>query len=200
MTKTKEIIQDSIKDSFSSSEYTNLLQEYAKDGKTTGEQKEDLIYYTKLNAQRSKRIGKTVKLDLDLVAKMKSLEEKQNWILITESWCGDAANGVPVLSALSELNKNIDLRIVLRDTNIELMDEFLTNGGRSIPKLIVTDQEFNVLYSWGPRPKPAQKLYDEWRNNENKIPYKEFQVDLQKWYNQDASASMQQELIHLMNR
>lgn len=200
MANTKELLRNSLIHSYSSSEYAALLQEYSKDGKTTGEQKEDLIYYTKLNAQRSKRISKMVRLDLDLVDQIKSIKQKQNWILITESWCGDAANGVPVLSALSELNENINLRIVLRDTNNELMDEFLTNGGRSIPKLIAADQDFNVLYTWGPRPNPAQELYDNWRNDENKIPYKEFQVEIQKWYNQDAGVSMQRELIKLLDR
>ncbi|MFK7953645.1 MAG: thioredoxin family protein [Ekhidna sp.] len=200
MTNTKEIIQKSITDSFSSSEYSNMMQDYAKEGKTTGEQKEDLIYYTKLNAQRSKRIGKTVKLKDDLVNQISSIQEKQNWILITESWCGDAANGVPVLSAISELNDNIDLRMVLRDTNPELMDKFLTNGGKSIPKLIVTDDQFEVLFTWGPRPKTAQELYDGWRKDENKIPYKEFQVELQKWYNEDGGQSMQDEMLELLSR
>lgn len=198
MTNTKEKLKASISKSYSGTEYAELMQEYAKEGKTTGEQKEDLIYYTKLNAQRSKRIAKTVKLDADLINQINSIKEDQTWVLITESWCGDAANGVPVLSAISELNNHIDLRIVLRDSNPELMDEFLTNGGKSIPKLIVTNNQFDVLFTWGPRPKVAQELYDGWRNDDNPIPYKEFQVELQKWYNQDGGKSMQDEMMELL--
>ncbi len=198
MTNTKEKLQASILKSYSATEYAELLQDYSKEGKTTGEQKDDLIYYTKLNAQRSKRIAKTVTLNADLVDQIKSIKENQNWVLITESWCGDAANGVPVLSALAELNNQIDLRIVLRDSNLELMDDFLTNGGRSIPKLIVTDDQFDVQFTWGPRPKIAQELYDEWRKDHMQVPYKEFQVELQKWYNQDAGKSMQDEIGKLL--
>lgn len=198
MTNTIEKLQASILKSYSATEYAELLQDYSKEGKTTGEQKDDLIYYTKLNAQRSKRIAKTVTLNADLVDQIKSIKENQNWVLITESWCGDAANGVPVLSALAELNNQIDLRIVLRDSNLELMDDFLTNGGRSIPKLIVTDDQFNVQFTWGPRPKIAQELYDEWRKSHVQVPYKEFQVELQKWYNQDAGKSIQDEIRKLL--
>lgn len=186
--------------SYSPTEYTTLLQQYAQEGKTTGEQQEDLIYYTKLNAQRSKRIAKTLKLDPNLVEQIEAIREKQNWILITESWCGDAANGVPILSALSELNSNIDLKIVLRDENLELMDQFLTNGGRSIPKLIVSDIKQEIQFTWGPRPKAAQDLYDDWKDDSSNIPYKEFQVELQKWYNADGGKSVQEELGKLLLR
>ena len=79
------------------------------------------------------------------------------------------------------------------------MDRFLTNGGRSIPKLIALDENSNVLYTWGPRPQEAQELYDEWRFSENKVPYKEFQIELQKWYNKDGGASLQMELLDLIS-
>lgn len=189
------IMKKALTSSLSSTEYYDLLQTYAADGKTTGpEQNEDLIYYTKLNAQRGKRISKTVQLSEDLVSKLDSTQEKQTWILISESWCGDAANSVPVLSKLAEGSSNIDLRVVLRDSNPDLMNEFLTNGGKSIPKLIVVNEAFDVKYTWGPRPLEAQKLYDEWRFSENKVPYKEFQVELQKWYNTDKGQSVQKEI------
>lgn len=192
------IITEALDSSLSSTEYYELLQKYAVEEKTTGPaQSEDLIYYTKLNAQRSKRISKTVQLNEQLSAQLNSVSEKQTWILITESWCGDAANSVPVLSKLAEGNTSIDLRIVLRDSNPNLMDEFLTSGGKSIPKLIVVNEALEVLYTWGPRPQEAQKLYDEWRFSEDKVPYKEFQVDLQKWYNADKGQSLQEEILEL---
>lgn len=196
----EKISRTNINKTYSPAEYTSLLQQYAKDGKTTGEQKEDLIYYTKLNAQRSKRITKTLQLEPAIVDEIRAIEDKKNWLLITESWCGDAANSVPLISALAQLNTNIDLKIVLRDENLILMDQFLTNGGRSIPKLITTDLNDNVEFNWGPRPIPAQELYDAWKSNPNRAPYKEFQVVLQKWYNQDGGKSLQRELASLLNQ
>ncbi|MEO9869888.1 thioredoxin family protein [Ekhidna sp.] len=189
----KKIVSEALNNSFSAEEYQVMLANYAVEGKTSGEQKEDLIYYTKLNAQRSKRIGKTAVLIPDLVDKIKSLP-KQTWLLITETWCGDAANSVPLLAKLAELNPKIELRIVLRDENLELMDQFLTKGGRSIPKLIALDEELNVLFDWGPRPKEAQELYWSWREREDREPYKEFQVVLQKWYNDNKLEAIQEEI------
>lgn len=195
-----EIIASSLSNSLSYEEYNDLLQSYAKEGKTTGpKQNEDLIYYTKLNVQRSRRITKTSTLNENIVDALRNVNEKQTWLLITESWCGDAANSVPIIAKLSESNSNIDLRLVLRDENPDLMDEFLTRGGRSIPKLIVLDENSQVLFTWGPRPEEAQELYDAWRNSEEKAPYKEFQVELQKWYNQDGGRSLQNELLELIS-
>lgn len=197
--KTATIIAEAIKSAISPTEYTDLIQAYAASEKTTGpKQNEDLIYYTKLNAQRSKRIDKTVTISDAIASKIKSINAPQNWIMITESWCGDAANSVPIISKIAALNSNINLMIVLRDTNLELMDLFLTNGGRSIPKVIMTDSELNVKATWGPRPAEAQSLYDGWRNDADKVPYKEFQVTMQKWYNTDKGQSVQKEILDLI--
>ena len=189
----KEIIKKALGKSMSSGEYEDMLQSYGKEGKTSGAQNEDLVYYTKLNAQRSRRINKTLEPNSTLVKQVKALP-KQTWILITETWCGDAANSVPVIAKLSEENPDIDLRIVLRDENTELMDQFLTKGGRSIPKLIGLDADHNVLFDWGPRPEEAQEMYWNWRESENRIPYSEFHIVLQKWYNDNKAEGVQQEL------
>lgn len=194
----KHIIANSLNQSYSSDEYQIILNNFADEGKTSGEQKEDLIYYTKLNAQRSKRIGKTTEIKLEMEQAIQALP-KQIWLLITETWCGDAANSVPVIAKLAELNPSIDLRIVFRDENPELMDQFLTKGGRSIPKLIALDEELNVQFDWGPRPKQAQKLYWGWREREDREPYKEFQVKLQKWYNENRSGALQEEIGLFLN-
>lgn len=194
----KQIIANSLNQSYSAEEYQTILNNFASEGKTSGEQKEDLIYYTKLNAQRSKRIGKTSVINPDLESKIKTMP-KQTWLLITETWCGDAANSVPLIAKLAELNPLIDLRIVLRDENLELMDQFLTKGGRSIPKLIALDEDLNVQFDWGPRPKDAQDLYWGWREREDREPYKEFQVTLQKWYNDNKSGAIQEEIGLFLN-
>ncbi len=190
----KSIIANSLNQSYSAEEYQNILNTFAEEGKTSGQQNEDLIYYTKLNAQRSKRIGKTAVIDNKLEEKVRALP-KQVWLLITETWCGDAANSVPLISKLADLNPQIELRIVLRDENLDLMDQFLTKGGRSIPKLIALDEDLNVQFDWGPRPKEAQEMYWNWREREDREPYKEFQVTLQKWYNQNKSQAVQDEIL-----
>ena len=194
----KEIISNALNHSLSAQEYDLLLANYAAEGKTSGDtQSEDLIHYTKLNAQRSKRISKTTTLMSAVADLVKSLK-KQTWLLITETWCGDAANSVPVIAKLAALNPKIDLRIVMRDENTELIDQFLTKGGRSIPKLVVLDEELNVMGDWGPRPEALQKIYWDWRESEDKIPYSEFHLVIQKWYNENKSEAIQTEFMELM--
>ena len=195
----KPIFLSAFKKAISIEEYEVLLNRYAKEGRTSGlTQSESLINYTKLNAQRSKRVTKTLKLDEGLKQLILQINTPQTWLLITETWCGDAANSIPVILTLARLNPLIDIKVVFRDENPELMDQFLTNGGRSIPKLIALDQNLNVLFDWGPRPSEAQELFYNWRNAENKTPYEQFHIDIQKWYNSDLGYSIQSELKKLI--
>ncbi|MEQ9299234.1 MAG: thioredoxin family protein [Cyclobacteriaceae bacterium] len=179
-------------------QYVELVTDLAANGGTTGDQKDDLINFTKLNAQRSKRITKTVKLEELTTQAVKHIQEAQTWLVISESWCGDAANSLPMLAKMADENELINLRVVLRDEDTELIDTFLTRGGRSIPKLIALDGEHNVLFTWGPRPSEAQKLYDDWRNDPDHVPYAEFQITMQQWYNQNKGVALQQELTQIL--
>jgi hypothetical protein len=200
MSKLTSIIENSVQNALKPERYRALTEEYAKTGKSTGpNQSEDFVNYTKLNFQRSKRVSKTVELMDSLLEELKSAPNME-WILITESWCGDAANSVPIISNIAEKSANVDLKIVLRDDNLDLMDQFLTNGGRSIPKLIALDGEKNVLFTWGPRPEGAQMLYNNWKNDPDKIPFHDFHLVMQKWYNEDKGVSVQKELLELVEQ
>lgn len=201
MDRLEHIIHSALKSSFSYIEYESLFSEYAANGKTTGpNQSEEMINYTKLNHSRGKRVSKTLSLQDELIAELRKIEEPVTFLLITETWCGDAANSVPVIGKIADENERIQLRIVLRDENPELIDEFLTNGGRSIPKLIILDNEQNVIGTWGPRPKPAQDLFTDWKKSEDRPSFHEFHITLQKWYNEDRSYSIQSELKDLLKR
>jgi hypothetical protein len=194
-----KLIQSNHNQLLSYHEYDELFSNYATNGKTTGPNStESLIGFTKLNFHRSKRIYKTIVISSDLAELIQAINTPQHWILLTETWCGDAANSVPVIGRIAALNPLIQLRILFRDENLELMDQFLTNNGRSIPKLIVTDEAFNVLFHWGPRPATAQVLYNDWKNSDPKPEYHDFHIALQQWYQQDAGQSIQQELMALI--
>ncbi|MBV6646445.1 MAG: thioredoxin family protein [Cyclobacteriaceae bacterium] len=196
MDSLKLIIENAIKGSMTYQKYAELISEYAKIGKSTGKQTEDLIFYTKLNASRSKRILKTIQVNDDLKREISKINRPQTWLVITESWCGDAAQLLPILYKVSTENPAISFRVALRDQDTQLIDQFLTNGGRSIPKLIVLNEDLEVLFTWGPRPAEAQAMYLGWQNRpEPKEPYKEFQEKLQKWYHQDSGQSLMKELL-----
>lgn len=157
--------------------------------------KEDYLNYTKLNASRSKRWDKTGELSDANVSFLKSIMEKQYWILITEHWCGDAAHIVPFIQKMAEQNDLIDLEIQLRDSDSEI-DKYLTNGGKSIPILVVRNADNKDLFHWGPRPKSAQELFLSMKA-EN-ASFEEQKEKLQLWYNANKGLDIQNEIIELL--
>jgi hypothetical protein len=194
----KNIIEKSLANSYTYLEYRNLVSSLLAEGKSTGpEQSEALTNYSLLNDKRMKRLDKTIKISDSTAQEIKQLQEPQTWLVITEGWCGDAAQNLPVIAKLAALNSNINLKLVLRDENLELMDLFLTNGGRSIPKLIILDQENNVLNTWGPRPKIATKMVAEYKAEHGALDA-QFKQDLQVWYNKDKGLSTQEDFLKII--
>jgi hypothetical protein len=119
------------------------------------------------------------------------------WLVITEGWCGDAAFNVPLLYAAERaMPSKIKLRLVLRDSNLELMDANLTDGGRSIPKLIVLNNNLEPAGYWGPRPNSLQLLMKQWKNDG--LELKELIPKVHNWYNRDKTRTLQQELIRMV--
>ncbi len=119
------------------------------------------LEFTRLNLHRTQRILRTYKVSDDLAAMVKAIPSPQTWLVLTEPWCGDSAQCLPHIMVLAELNPNIDLRLILRDENLDLMDDFLTDGKRSIPRLVIFDQQGNEMAGWGPRPADAQVVFND---------------------------------------
>lgn len=180
-------------------EYLKLSENLVEQKRTTGaSQSEALIEYTKLNYFRLSRVDKTMVLRSDVQEAVKIVNKKKYWILITESWCGDAAQTVPVIGNLAALNKNIELIVILRDENLETMDKYLTNGTRSIPILISLNEKFEEEWRWGPRPKPAQSIVIE--NKETKVfSPDEMKKQIQLWYAEDKTNTTQLEIMKLID-
>jgi len=175
-------------------DYIALIESLVKEGKTTGpSQTEALAHYTKLNLARMQRLNKTVQIKKSLEETIKSIQSPQKWYVLTEAWCGDAAQSIPVIAKLAELNPQITLQLLLRDDNPEVMDQYLTNGGRSIPKLIVLDADDNEIFNWGPRPAGAQAVFNEFKKEPGR-PFAELAEAIQKWYNSDKTYSIQDEI------
>lgn len=193
------ILKNSLKKSMSYSTYRDLIKVLVDQNSTTGSEKtEALINYTKLNDRRMKRWDKTLEVSQDLKEKIKDLQESVTWLVITESWCGDAAHVLPAINKLAELNNKIDLKLVLRDENSELMDQFLTDGSRSIPKLIMIDNETgDVFTTYGPRPSVAASYVNRFKAENGKLT-SEFKEDLQHWYNNDKGQNVMEDMVELL--
>ena len=175
--------------------WLEFMYQLEREHKATGpNQSESMIHYTRLNARRMARLEKTFKLREDLTEKLQHLQRSYFWLVITESWCGDAAQILPILAAMANSTNNIDLRLILRDEHPDLMDRFLTDGSRSIPKLIAIDvRTGEVVGSWGPRPVDAQAMVLAHKENPQES-YPELQKRLQLWYNKDKGLQTQAEI------
>lgn len=152
--------------------------------------------YTKLNWARMNRWLKTAELSVDLIDTIKAIEEPQQWIIITEPWCGDAAHNVPFLHMAGELNEHITVTYELRDSEPHRINEYLTNGGKSIPKLIIRDKDGNDIATWGPRPADCQTLYA--KLTAEKADFEKVKTELQIWYNLNKGKDLQEELVELL--
>jgi len=177
--------------------YLDLLKDLLSEGKTTGpNQDAGLFEYAKLNIQRMERIYKTLVITDELANIVKAINDKQTWICITEGWCGDAAQSLPLFARLAELNSNITLKMILRDENLELMDRYLTNGGRAIP-VVIALQGGKELWKWGPRPASLQVVVDEFKQNPT-VTFEELKTQLHTWYAKNKTVDQQNELLKLI--
>jgi hypothetical protein len=192
-------MKEYIEKSMTFAEYLKLIDGLLAEGKTTGpNQSEAMFNYGKLNRQRMARLDKTAVLNDSLKEKARNLSRKMIWLVITEGWCGDAAQNVPIIEKIAAESANIETRYVLRDENLELMDKYLTFGARSIPKLIALDAEtLEEIGTWGARPAAAQELFQQLKHQGVAKPL--IMENLQRWYFADKNQSIQKEFENLLS-
>lgn len=189
------------KEALDYSSYRNLVDELLAKGETTGpDNSEAMLHYTKMNVQRMNRVDKTTVLSEELLGTLGKIEGKYRFLVITEGWCGDAAQIVPIINkVVSAAPSKFDLKLTLRDKNLPLIDAHLTNGGRAIPVLLVLDETGNlVLPKWGPRPAILQGLLADWKKEGVEMP--ELAEKLHGWYAKDKTLTTQQELNDLLKQ
>ncbi len=196
----KALIQQRLATSYSYQEYRKLVSDLVAEGKSTGpNQTEDLTHYSGLNVKRMDRLEKKIELSEATTLRLQKLDKKQLWLVLTEGWCGDAAQNLPVIEKIAKQSSHIELRLILRDENPEVMDLFLTNGARAIPKLISFDEEFNVLFTWGARPSIATQMVTDYKAKHGKLD-PEFKKNLQVWYNKDKGQNVQSDVVTLIEQ
>lgn len=196
---TIELILKSLEKATSYIDYRALVKKHVENGTSTGpDQTDALANYTLLNHSRMKRLDKTTKISEEIQEQFKNFTGNQTWLVLTESWCGDAAQSMPAMQKLAELAPNIDFKVLQRDENLDLMNAFLTNGGMSIPKLILFDNDRQeVVGDWGPRPTAATQMVENYKKEHGGLT-SEFKQDLQVWYNKDKSQNIINDLSKLL--
>lgn len=158
-------------------------------------------YYLSYTEGNLKRIQSSVN-KIDLQKKLYNELNKDGfagatWVLITEPWCGDASFFQGIIEAIS-LVGNIDLKISLRDSEPKLIDNYLTNGGKSIPILVALNAKMEEAFVWGPRPKALQELMLPLVANKASLDEK---IKLaHHWYRKNGSEHIQEEIYHLIKK
>jgi hypothetical protein len=180
--------------------YRALFHQVVDQHATTGpDQSDELVAYTKLNQSRMHRNEKTVKLLPEVVEALQHAPT-MTWLVLTEAWCGDSSQVLPVIDLLAEAAPRIKLRILLRDEHPGLMDRYLTHGGRSIPKLIAVDPAGKELFTWGPRPQTPQEMV--WANKRSplaeQLPKDAIYAKVHAWYAADKGVQVQREIAALL--
>ena len=194
----KKNIEEALKKAISYTSYRKLISDLIESGKSSGPiQSEDLLNYSKLNDRRMTRLDKTIQLSQETLLGLKKIDKPITCLVLTEGWCGDAAQTLPVISKIADESDLITLKIIFRDEHEQLMSQFLTNGGKSIPKLLVLNSQNKVLNTWGPRPNTATKMVQDYKNKYGQLDAA-FKQQLQVWYNKDKGVNIQEDMLGLL--
>jgi thioredoxin-like negative regulator of GroEL len=180
--------------------YRLIIDKLLAEGKTSGEDHSPfMVSYTHKNVERMEALDAQVEITDVLVAHLRQLKSKYIFLVLTEAWCGDAAQIIPVLDKIAEASEGkITLRLIWRDTNPDIMQRHLTNGGKSIPKLILIKEEnLQEISNWGPRPDVLQALANDWKNAPG-YSLKSWAEKLHMWYAENKTAEIQKEIGELL--
>lgn len=182
-------------------EYKELIFRLAANYNTTGIRTEEHVIATKINVQRLKRIEKQTVVSPGIQQELEKLKTKWKWLLLIESWCGDGAQNLPIINKIAEQSPLINLVILLRDENLQIMDSYLTNGTRSIPKLICLNAETgDEIGTWGPRPNIVVELIKAYKLQNPNDDHKNVIGFLHHWYSIDKGKSLQDEFLTLIKK
>jgi len=182
------------------SDYKNIIKKRAEQNTDSlSEREKELIHYTDLNISRINRIEKTLVLSEDILSKLHGINQKINILVISEGWCGDAAQIVPVIHKMAENSDNLELKLFFRDEDERLINQYLTNGGKAIPIVILLNAEtFEEIAHWGPRPKACTPLLQRYKTDPENYTHDQFVLDIQNFYNHDKGQSIANEIIEIL--
>ena len=195
------ITSELLEGGFSYPQFVEFTEQLVQENRTTGaNQSEEYLAYTRICLQRMIRWNKTSKVSEELALLIPQVDQPQVWLVITEAWCGDGAQSIPHLAKLADLNPNITLKIVLRDEHPDLIDAYLTNGNRSIPKLVAMTADLQQeLFTWGPKPKYLLDLHAAFKQNSEGRSYSDFLDEVHLWYAKNKQQELESEIYPLIS-
>jgi hypothetical protein len=148
------------------------------------------------NAELWHGMYRTCQVPSGFVSRARAFNNELKLLALSEDWCGDAVSTLPVLARLAE-QAAVELRILARDANPDLMDQHLTSGSRSIPVIMFLDLDLRERGWWGPRPAPIQR----WMRTEGlMLPRDERNRKKRAWYARDRGRTVLVEVIEGLER
>jgi len=130
---------------------------------------------------------------------VQKIDKPQYWIIITEDWCGDSAQNLPYIMKYVYQNNLLDVKMILRDENLDVVDKYFVEGNpHSIPKIVGFDNEGKELFIWGPRPKFAQDLVQQLKSEG--YSREEFNNQLHLWYGKNKGKELEKELVEIFKK
>lgn len=162
------------------------------------EEEKEQFEITPLNIQRSGRINRTYQVPESLCQKIREINEPQLWMVLSEPWCGDSAQMLPYINKFAQCNPKINLRILLRDENLNIMGQYLIDGAQSIPLWVAFDEDGKELFKWGSRPKEASELFA--RGKAAGLTKHEILPRLHLWYGRNRGKAIELEFHDLLGK
>ena len=158
---------------------------------------EELLTFVEKNVELWTAVWRHARVDEEYVRRVAALPGEWHLLVLSEDWCGDAVNTVPVVAKLAALSPNLELRVLARDENLDLMDAHLTGTSRSIPVVILLDAEYRERAWWGPRPTALQdSVSGEWQVLEKSSRYREARAG----YARDRGRTTLEEVVSMLER
>lgn len=141
-------------------------------------------------------MSRTASVPPDSIERLKAQGGHWRLLVLSADWCGDCVSCLPIIARLAD-GAGLEMRLLERDTNLDLMDNYLTCGTRSIPVVMVLDQELSVWAWWGPRPAPLQR----WMRAEAAwLPKEDRSRRKRAWYARDRGKTVVAEVIDTVER
>ena len=175
-------------------EYLKIAEERVEVPKTAADN--EMMEYYKLGLQRMNRTLKTLHFDPLQYETLREKNFQGRILIISEAWCGDASATVPAVVRFFEGYNEV--RIFLRDSDPSLINQFLTAGTQSIPKILILNEDFSVKAVWGPRPAFGNELLKKFKTQPDTYPREEFYNDLQVYYAKNRGTDVIDEILKLI--
>ena len=148
------------------------------------------------HAELWQALYRTAVVSPDAIERMRGAAPSVRLLVLSEDWCSDCFSTVPIVARLAE-GAGIDLRVLARDANLDLMDGHLSSGTRSIPVVIALDADCNVLSWWGPRPAVLQRWY---RSESLLLQSADRSRKKRAWYARDRGRTAVAEVLETVER